>query len=112
MDDYDMAIPCQHLEEALEHLLNTSFKISVVPRVTMPEVLQAFRAQFVQKDGHWIIYNEKSFLNFLKSMYHLSMDRLLAQMVDLGHIDLLHDGEEFCFRRSTPTTQTNASKEL
>lgn len=71
--------------------------------VTQEEVLADWNTKFpLDSDGEYT-FTDVQMMEFINHWVEVMMDRTLAKMVKNGTVEMMHDGNDFCFRRPKGT---------
>jgi len=87
-----------NLPTVLEHFFSQVFKINPIGHVSMDEAIALFNKDFPKNDADEHEVTEKQLVVFMDKINAISCDRALGKLVEKGMVEMMHDGEDFCFR--------------
>jgi hypothetical protein len=87
-----------NLPVVLDTFFTQVFKANPTCLVPMTEVVELFNKDFPKNDADEHEVTEKQLMDFMNKINAISCDRALGKLVEKGIVEMMHDGNDFCFR--------------
>jgi len=87
-----------NLPTVLDTFFTGCFKVNPTAHVPLNEAVALFSKEFPKNDADEHEVTDAQLRGFMDKINAISCDRALGELVKKGMIEMLHDGEDFCFR--------------